>query len=79
MYGVERSVVVLVREVGKVDGKAMLEVIGRLGVTGVGAVPLSVLLFGRSQAVYTSLCQSSCPKSWSTQGQDIPYSYQPGT
>jgi hypothetical protein len=43
----------LLKEVGKVDGRAMLEVRGRLGMTGVGAVPLSVPLFGRSHAVYT--------------------------
>lgn len=53
MYGVDRSVVALVREVGKLDGKAMLELRGSVGVSGVGVVLLSVPLFGNSHAVYT--------------------------
>jgi hypothetical protein len=55
MYGVERSVVTLAREVGIVEGKTMLEVKGNVGVKGVVAVVLVIgaaTLSGSSQAVY---------------------------
>lgn len=54
MYGVERSVVALLRAVGNVEGMAILEVKGSVGVDGVGVVVLrfaAVTFSGRSHAV----------------------------
>jgi hypothetical protein len=57
MYGVERSVVALARAVGRVDGRAMLADIGRVGVSAGDAVvlrsgPLGAVMFsGKSHAV----------------------------
>ena len=58
MYGVERSVVALTKEVGIVEGKAILEVSGS---EGVGMVELrsGLVAFGRSHAVYFSSVFSS--------------------
>lgn len=50
MYGVERSVVALTKEVGIVDGRAMLEVSGSEGV-GVVELRSGSVAFGRSHAV----------------------------
>jgi hypothetical protein len=57
MYGVERSVVALARAVGRVNGRAMLADIGRVGVSAGDAVvlrlgPLGAVMFsGKSHAV----------------------------
>jgi hypothetical protein len=63
MYGVERSVVALTREVGVVDGMAMLEVKGNEGADGVGIVELRFgsVIFGKSHAVCCSLLIPSPP------------------
>jgi hypothetical protein len=78
MYGVERSVVALLRAVGNVEGMTILEVKGSVGVSGVGVVVLrlgTVMLFGRSHAV-CSLISDGIPafKDWVRQ---IPCLYQP--
>jgi hypothetical protein len=55
MYGVERSVVALIKEVGTAEGMTILELRGKLGGSDVGVVPLAlgtVVLSGRSHAVY---------------------------
>jgi hypothetical protein len=57
MYGVERSVVALVRDVGTVDGTVRLAVKGSVGVTRLGTVAFvpgiagAVALSGRSHDV----------------------------
>jgi hypothetical protein len=55
MYGVERSVVAFVRDVGTVEGTARLVVKGNVGVTRLGTVAFvagAVALSGRSHDVY---------------------------
>jgi hypothetical protein len=51
MYGVERSVVALVRDVGIAEGTAMLVVKGNVGVTRLGVVVGGVALLGSSHSV----------------------------
>lgn len=66
MYGAERSVVTFSRLgllVGSVDGRTMLEVNGRVGVSGDGAEVLRagpvVAFAGFSQAVYTIVSEGN--------------------
>lgn len=77
MYGVERSVVALARDVGIVEGRAMLDVKGRVGVNGAGVVRFvvgsTVMLLGRSHAVFQS-CSSAT--SQDRKEVNIPCSYQ---
>jgi hypothetical protein len=51
MYGVERSVVAFVRDVGIAEGTAMLVVKGSVGVTRLGVVAGGVALLGSSHSV----------------------------